>query len=466
MKRGLFLILGLLGIMAVKAAVVSGCVKGADKPLGEVIVTDGFSFVVTDRSGNYSINLHDRAEFVYLLTPKGFVADFSSGVPQFYQKIEPQKRKYDFDLLRMEGDPERSVMITLADPQLDTSHDVQRMKEESLPDILGTLRHYDGVQQAGIVLGDITWDVYVHNRTFKDFARQTGIPFYPVIGNHDFDKYLEPTEGADYAHVYKEHFGPLYYAFQLGEVYYVVLNNMKYMGHKKYRTTLLIDDQMNWLTKLLNCVLQQDKQVVVAMHAPMKPSDEYPMIEGGEELRKMLVNKFHASIISGHYHRNSNKDLGAGIIEHNVGALCGTWWNGDTGSDGTPCGYQVWEWNGSRKSVYFKTTGKERDFQFKTYGKGMVMDRPDALVVKVWNWDKDWRIRWYENGCLKGDMEQFYSYDPDYLAHLNGRRAVADYEPVRTNHFFSANPSEKASEILIEVTDSFGNVYVKTVFND
>ena len=92
------------------------------------------------------------------------------------------------------------------------------------------------------------------------------------------------------------------------------------------------------------------------------------------------------------------------------------------------------------------------------------MDRPNAVVAKVWNWNKNWRIRWYEDEKFMGDMEQFYSYDPDYLAHLNGRRAVADYEPARTNHYFSATPSITAKKIKIEVTDCFGEVYTEEIY--
>lgn len=447
----------------VQADIIKGTVKGEGKALGEVIVTDGYSFSVTDKNGNYKIDLNDKAEFVYLLTPKGYVADFSTGVPQFFQPVEQSKKQYDFSLKKMQGDSDRFVMITMADTQLDTEADVKRLFSETLPDIKETVSRHPGVQAAGIVLGDISWDVYIHNASYKEFAKQLGFPVYPVIGNHDFDKYMSVAPGADYAHIYKKEFGPLYYAVQLGDVYYIVLNNIDYYGNKRYKATLEIEDQMKWLELLLNCVLQQDKQLVIAMHAPMKPSPERPLIDGGENLKKMLMNKFQSTIVSGHYHRNSNTDIGAGITEHNLGAVCGTWWSGDTGSDGSPNGYQVFNGDKNKISWYYKATGKDASWQFKTYQRGSVMERPDAVVVKVWNWDSSWRVRWYQDGKLMGDMEQFYSYDPDYLAHLNGRRAVADYEPARTNHYFSAIPSSTAKKIKIEVVDCFGNIYTEEV---
>ena len=467
MKQTCIIILFLLlSVMTGRAETVKGYVKSGNQGLGEVLVTDGYSFTVTDNKGNYAIELNEKAEFIYILTPKGYVADFSSGVPQFYQPVDKAQKEYNFDLQPMKGDANRFAMITMADTQLDTASDVHRLMSETLPDMQETLKQYTDVQTAGILLGDISWDVYVQNEAYKEFARQLNIPIYPVIGNHDFDKYMEPTPDADFAHIYKANFGPLYYAFQLGDVYYIVLNNMVYYGNKKYKTTLEQEDQMKWLELLLNCVLQQDKQVVVAMHAPLKPSSERPLIPGGEKLKQMLMNKFQSTIISGHYHRNTNTDIGAGIMEHNLGAICGTWWNGDTGSDGSPNGYQVFEGEGSKIKWYYKATGKDRSVQCKVYAKGTVMERPNAVVVKVWNWDDAWRVRWYEDGKFMGDMSRFYSFDPDYLAHLNGRRAVADYTPARTDHYFSAVPSAGAKEIKIEVTDRFGQVYTETVNAD
>lgn len=445
------------------AVTATGIVKSVEKPLSEVLVTDGFTFTVTDNQGRYALDLAEKAEFIYLITPKGYVADFSSGVPQFYQRLDAAKTVYNFTLQKMKGDSDRFAMLTMADTQLDTDADVARMNNETLPDIKRTVESYPDIQVAGIMLGDISWDVYKHNITYKEFAKQTGIPIYPVIGNHDFDKYIEPGEGVDFAHIYKKDFGPLYYAVQLGDVYYIVLNNMVYSGNKHYKVTLEIEDQMKWLELLLNCVLQQDKKVFVAMHAPLKPMPEYPLIPGGEKLKKMLMNKFHATILSGHFHLNTNTDIGAGIMEHNLGAICGTWWTSGFCRDGAPNGYQVFEGKGSEVTWYYKSTGKEKDYQMIVYEKGRIMDRPDAIVAKVWNWDEAWRVRWYEDGKFMGDMSRFYSYDPDYLKYVNGQRAVEDYEPVRTDHYFSAIPSAGAKEVKIEVTDRFGKVYTEVV---
>ena len=452
------------GAAQVMARTITGMVKGAGKALDGVLVTDGFSFTQTSPKGEYELELSPKAEFVYLVTPQGYVANYESGVPQFYQKLEDGKNVYNFDLLAMKGDPTHYVMITMADPQIDIKTDAEKLMAEALPDIKATAARYPDAQVAGIVLGDISWDVYSNNAIYKEFARQTGIPIYPVIGNHDFDKYLAPSDSADYGRQYKKDFGPLYYAFQLGEAYYIVLNNLAYTGHKGYRVTLNIEDQMKWLERLLRTALNMGNRVYLCMHAPVKPSTESPYIEGAERIYNILAFKFEASFLTGHHHHNSNKDLGAGIMEHNIGALCGNWWTAPVASDGTPRGYQVFE--GKNRDIvrwYFKATGYPEEYQFSLYPKGSSLDRPNAVVAKVWNWDNAWRVRWYEDGVLKGDMDQFYSFDPDYLKYVNGARVVDDYFPVRHNRFFSAIPSASAKEIRVEVTDRFGYTYTQTL---
>ena len=464
MNKMMTIALALLSVsMLAQARTVTGVVKGENKPLGSVLVTDGFSFAQTDAKGNYSLDVNDKARFVYIVTPKGYVADYSTGVPQFYQRLEEGKDTYSFALQAMKGDKNRYAMITMADPQLDVDTDIDKLYAEALPDIRETAAKHKDVQVAGIVLGDISWDVYSHNEIYKDFAKKAGFPIYPVIGNHDFDKYLAKNPDANYAHCYERDFGPTYYAFQLGDAYYVVLNDMLYTGNKGYVCTLKMEDQWNWLMQLLRSAINMDNLIYIAMHAPVKPAEDSGLIGNGQELLNVLHGKFQATFITGHHHHNTNKDLGGGIMEHNIGALCGNWWTSPVSSDGAPRGYQVFEGNGRQHSWYFKATGYPDTYQMKVYPVGRVMDRPNAVVAKIWNVDDGWHVRYYEDGVLKGDMSRFYSYDPDYCEYVNGARVIDDYVPFRTRNYFSAIPTEGAKELTVEAQDRFGRIYKETI---
>ena len=144
------------------------------------------------------------------------------------------------------------------------------------------------------------------------------IPFYPVIGNHDHDKEILSDKAS--AHTYEKYFGPAYYAFQLGKVYCIVLDNILYEGNKKY-TEALTEEQIQWVGQLLK-YLPENAPILIATHSPFYYADR-GIIPGGEELFGILKNH-PVSLISGHTHLNSNHEIKPGIIEHNIGAICGT----------------------------------------------------------------------------------------------------------------------------------------------
>ena len=70
---------------ALEARVVLGQVLSGKEKLADVIVTDGTNFTRTNKKGKFTFDIQDDAEFVYIVTPAGYSADWSSGVPVFYQ---------------------------------------------------------------------------------------------------------------------------------------------------------------------------------------------------------------------------------------------------------------------------------------------------------------------------------------------------------------------------------------------
>ena len=445
--------------------VVTGHVRTGKTPMADIIVTDGLHFTYTKSDGSYKLDAPEDAKFVYLITPKGYIADYSSGVPQFYQRIGEARKSHDFELYPMKGNSDKTLMIASSDPQLDTDHDVGRFFNETLTDMQQVLKDYADRQQAMFMAGDLTWDVYGKNKTIKQYAQKLGIPLYPVIGNHDYDKYAAPGSGANYAAPYEDDFGPTYYAFQFGDTYYVVLNDIKFEGHKRYTYSIQQGHQMEWLKTLLNVVFQQDNNVFIVAHAPIcRPGGTELLIDGAEELKTMLVRKpFRASFFTGHTHINDVTYVGNDIWEYNLGTMCGYWWTSNYSGDGTPNGYKLILADGKEWQQVYKSTGWPLEKQFQIYKPGQIAERPNAVCCKIWNYDSRWQLRWYEDGKLMGGMNQFYSFAPEYLQFLDGRLATADYTPIRSNHFFSCKPSRSAKTIKIEAVDPYGNVYKDSV---
>ena len=83
---------------------VSGSVVCGQEKLSGVVVTDGKNFTQTDKKGKFSFEIEDDAYFVYVVTPAGYVADWSTGAPAFYQKAD--KDTYVFNLQKTASNEE------------------------------------------------------------------------------------------------------------------------------------------------------------------------------------------------------------------------------------------------------------------------------------------------------------------------------------------------------------------------
>src|SRR5690606_4999115 len=186
-------------------------------------------------------------------------------------------------------------------------------------------------------------------------------PIFNTIGNHDHDPYYVGDWYAGGA--WRNNLGPTYYSFNLGDIHYVVLDNTEYVnagasigviGDRSYNA-LIPDEQLEWLKKDLAAIQDKTKPLVIAMHIPLLNA---PTISaGGEEttgsvrvsggtrlINEVLAPFSDVHVLSGHSHINWNKQYGTNLIEHNVGAVCATWWwtgyHGDNHicKDGTPGG--------------------------------------------------------------------------------------------------------------------------------
>lgn len=432
---------------------IRGIVKAGKEKLSGVIVTDGFTFSSTDAEGKFEMDTHEEADFVYLVTPDGYVSSYRSGTPEFYLPLREKQKNYRFNLIPT-GKRKECVMLAIADVQTRTDKQFQRFCEQSIPDLKATIDSYPKTTPViGISLGDIVWDHFEHFSVYKKEITKLHIPFYPVIGNHDHDKAQTSDKASE--QTYKDHFGPNYYAFQSGNICFIVLDNILYKGNKKYDEALT-ENQIEWVKNLLNYI-PKGNQIIIATHSPFNLQKE-GHIPGTHELLTALKD-YKTDFISGHTHLNSNHEIAPSVTEHNIGAICGSWWTADENRDGTPNGYEIFEISDGNIQWQYKSTGHNRDWQFKVYPQGTVKRKADCIVAKVWNWDKQWSVKWYEDNVLKGEMERFDSFDPDYLKYIEQFGAKSYTQPKESFFYFSAKPTGNARKIEVEVTDRFGQIY-------
>ncbi|MGB8195102.1 MAG: calcineurin-like phosphoesterase C-terminal domain-containing protein, partial [Chitinophagaceae bacterium] len=326
---------------------------------------------------------------------------------------------------------------------------------ESVPDVkkyvaaagANTLLH-------GITVGDIVWDEL---KLFDDYDKavaQMNIPFFQCLGNHDMDYRKGGDETSD--DTFQQTYGPTYYSFNRGEVHYVVMDNVRYLGTDRDYDGWIQQHQLDWLQKDLAFV-PKDKLIVLCVHIPIHSGTK------NKEALYALLEGRDVHIMSGHTHYNVNAEKN-NIYEHNHGTVCGAWWTGPICSDGTPCGYGIYKVKGKELTWHYQSTGKPADYQMKLF-LADYSSIQKQVIANIWNYDPKWKTEYWVDGVSKGSLEQFEGFDPDAYKSMLGPdlpkpRGFA--EPRMTNHLFRAMVPAESKEVKVVATDRFGKKYSAT----
>jgi hypothetical protein len=450
-----------------------GKVTSNGSPLAGVAVTDGINVTTTDKKGAYELLSNKTAEFVYISTPRGYAFTHEKNIAAFYQPISGKNSTFtaDFQLEKLAQDDRQHNFVVWADTQMISEKDAELLKTESAPDLRTLVASYpQGTLFHGIGCGDLVWDRFELFEDYKQAVDMAGIPFFNVIGNHDMD--VDARTDDKSAKTFKQQFGPTYYSFNRGDIHYVVLDDVFFIGTAKSYIGYLTENQLQWLEQDL-ALVKPGTTVVVSLHIPTntgaarranKKEELGGVVSNRKQLYKIL-EPFKVHIMSGHTHVSQNWEEG-NMMEHNHGTVCGAWWTGPICSDGTPNGYGVYEVNGSELKWYYKSTGKPKEHQIRIYEKGKAKEYPDEVVANVWNWDAKWKVEWYEDDTPKGVMEQRVALDPWAVEMFAGPELPKKHkfvEPTLADHLFFAKPSAGAKTIVVKATDRFGNVFTETL---
>ena len=440
--------------------------------LSGVMVTDGTNCVFTNAGGKYRLESTTAADFVYITVPSGYQVPVMNYQANFYVAIPKNGQRSftaNFKLSKLEGGDTRHYTILWADPQINTQEHADKLHAQVVSD---TRKHAAELRKiapvVGISAGDITWDEPKMIAEYQKAIRDTEVPFFQVLGNHDMDINTRSDETSEAS--FKKAFGPTWYSFNRGNAHYVVLDNVFYYSNSYNYIGYITEKQFKWLAQDLAAV-KPGSPVFVSMHISAytnektrenKKEDNPGNITFNRKYLYELLKPFNAHLLTGHTHYNENR-VEHGIYEHIHAAVCSAWWTGPVCADGTPGGYGVYEVNGDDVSWYYKSIGENKDFQMKIYGPGAYKNRPESITANVWNWDPEWKVRWFQDGKAMGDMQQVTDYDADALKYLNGSTKYTWMKARLTDHLFTAKPSADAKLIKVEVTDRFGTIYNKEI---
>jgi len=349
-----------------------------------VKVSNGRDVVATQSDGGYSLPARsDMAVFV--VQPSGYqVPHDDNWVPQIaYQHkpggtpktlrfgglpdTGPLPEAINFPLIRT-GVGDAFNCAVLGDTQTYANQEVSYFRDSTVDDLLGLEpgERPDCILAVGDVMGD---DLGLIPR-MAEVMSPLRAPQWWVHGNHDFD--FDADFDEDSADSWRRLYGPAYYAFEIGDVLFIVLDNVVYPcsredarlagrefcveGERKRYNARITDDQMAFVEGLLEHT-GEDKLVVLAHHIPFvsfvdqtatahqtdNVTDLYALLEGREALS-----------LSGHTHTIENMSPGdrfegwSGAVgvealpfRHIIaGAASGAWYNGDFDTFGVPMALQ------------------------------------------------------------------------------------------------------------------------------
>ena len=451
------------------ARIIKGKVSCEKKNLSGVIVTDGKNFTQTRKTGRFRMDISDSCKFVYIITPDGYSGDWSDGAPKFYQRADG-KEYFSFKLVKT-GDTSKGYnIIAVGDPQPNTEKQAEEFAGTPLDDICTTADELEN-PIVGLVLGDVCFDKMELMQNWKKSIVRTGFPFYAVPGNHDYIYELRYNDTLALS-AYEDNFGPANYAVQVGSDLIIMLDNIIYSREnnptkKKYYEGYT-EEVLEWIKGLLEFI-PIDTHIYIAQHSPVtgRISDD-GYIYNGQTLINMLKDR-KVCFISGHNHLNDNYQYSPNIIEHNVAAISGTWWDAYHCKDGTPRGYKVYTKTGNGLTWYYKSIGKDKNFQFEIFMPGECVINTDCIVINLWDYDEGWSVEWIEDDKSMGAMSQVYELNPMHTKEIESTFESRNMPTpgwkttIKGEHYFAAKPSDQASQVTLIVKNRFGQTWKECI---
>lgn len=505
----------------------NGVLDAGDPVLPDVRVSDGRDVVVTDAGGRYRIDIEDEA-VVFIVKPRGYRTAVSDDMlPRFYYVHQPKgsppgmrypgveptgplPESIDFALTRQE-EPRRFEAILFADPQPQTSAEVDYLRDDIVSELIGTSARF------GMTMGDLLFDDLALFPRYNAVVGEIGIPWYNVPGNHELN--FEAEDDRYSLETFKRYFGPSYYSFDYADAHFVVLDNIEYQGNGQadpadFRQnggyeSRIGKRQLRWLERDLSHV-PTDTLVFLAMHSPLrsflgKPDNPSVNTQDREKLFDLLEGRPNLYAVAGHTHTTEHHYFGKedgfegpGTFHHHVLATAsGSWWSGpldDRGipvaeqRDGTPNGYHVLEVDGSELAVRYQAAGKPADYQmrilfdvayhsgeavFPSFRHGELFDgrmtadeaRSAVVVVNFFDGGERSRVEMQVGGGEWTPMTRREQVDP-YVEELYARHrdAVKSWvEPLRSSHIWFADLADELSPgvytVSVRATDEFGRTH-------
>jgi hypothetical protein len=347
-----------------------------------VRVSNGTEVVATDAGGRYVLPVYADMNLM-VIQPSGWQVPVDRRmVPQFFYVHKengspaplrfgglpatgPMPEVVNFPLRKTDGTASFRAAV-IGDSQTYSNTELGYLRDSMVVDLL---THAGDSVDLMLYLGDVVGDDLGLLDRLLEIGATVGSPQWLVHGNHDLD--FDATSDADSSDSWRRIYGPQYYAFEVGQSLFVVLDNVVYPcgpadaaaggrdfcleGQPTYNGRIT-DQQITWLTNLL-ALTPPDRMVVLSHHIPLvsfaDPSNTQHQTDNATELYALLAAR-EALSLSGHTHTIENHAPGQSFdgwetavgvsalpFRHIVaGAASGSWYQGDFNIRGVPMSLQ------------------------------------------------------------------------------------------------------------------------------
>ena len=504
----LLLSMGAMAQTSVKGVVyadqnANGKKEGRENGIANVAVTNGIQVVLTDEKGRYELPLSED-QIISVIKPSQYgVPVDGNNLPQFFYIHKPAgspklqyagvaptgklPRSVDFGLLPREEDSKFTALI-FGDPQPYTLEEVDYFARGVVAD-LGDVGHIP----FGLSLGDLVGDDLDLFNPYIQALKEVGIPWYNLLGNHDLN--FDVTQDILSDETYEAHFGPANYAFNYGNVHFIVLDDVIYPDPRDGRGYWggFREDQLEFVKNNLKFV-PKDKLVVIAFHIPISEPEGDPFRDQDrEKLFDLLKDHPHTLSLSAHTHLQKHDFMGEEYgwkqkeVHHhyNVGTTSGDWYSGtldekgiphSTMRDGTPKGYAFLHFDGNTYTIDYKVAGKPADYRMELfapkvlaqgkrtssgiYANYFLGSERDSLWLRVddGEWKKMWKVDQTDPSYSAGLME--WDITEELLPGRRGSNAVQSTHLWRGN--IPTNLEVGTHKVEVKVKDMFGREFMES----
>lgn len=341
-KISIIWILGLLFVIKVTAQVAvakkvlieghafedknnNGLLDKGEKRLSKIRVSNGIDVICTDKTGAYSFEAK-IGQSIFSITPSEYVwaKEKKIGNAHAYylnpNYTIPDTLVFDIPLRKRKNIPLEFNIAAIGDVQVSDQEEFGFAAKSIFSELIER-KDID----FNLVLGDLVNNNMEILPEVGKMIDALPMSSYTMVGNHDRN-----VANPDYMNDrFNAVFGADNYAFNYGNVHFIVLNNVFATGKNSYEGRLT-DEQLKFLKNDLSYI-PKDALIVLSQHIPMA------FTRNRTDVLQLLADYKNVLILSGHTHQVDRYFFkNKAIQELGAGASCGNWWRGEKDAKGVP----------------------------------------------------------------------------------------------------------------------------------